>query len=512
MFPGRPTPRWLPWVAGLATLVVLGAGALMLYLDKRNGNVSNPNVEFSIQPAPTTTQPPPPAKVGARHDAVFEWPDYGYDKARTRFFALRDPAALHPPYTARWALNGSTLLEFPPVMGARSLYLLKNNGALYGISRRTGKPLWKRRLGALAAASPAYAHDSVFVVLLSRGNAKNAGRIVAVSARDGRTRWSRKLPSRAESSPLYDRGRVIFGTEDGTVYKLRANDGSIVWTYRASGAVKGGVAEDGGGNLYFGDYSGHVTSIRVADGSKRWEAGTSGGTLGLSAGGFYSTPAVAYNRVYLGNTDGKVYSFGAATGRLAWRHGTGSYVYSSPAVGQVPGGQPTVWIGSYDSNLYALDARTGRPRWTHHADGKISGGVQVLGDLVFYSTLSRTTTALGARTGTPVWHTTRGAFNPVVSDGRRIYLVGYSSLFGLTPTKTLRHGKPAPTAAKPTAAKPRRPAHIVRRYRCLRHARHQCVRFAHRPPARPGHRPHCLKHRRGLCVRVVPRRSQGRRR
>ena len=38
---------------------------------------------------------------------------------------------------------------------------------------------------------------------------------------------------------------------------------------------------------------------------------------------FYSTPAVAYWRVYIGSTDGKVYSFGALSRKLRWSYGTG---------------------------------------------------------------------------------------------------------------------------------------------------------------------------------------------
>ena len=71
--------------------------------------------------------------------------------------------------------------------------------------------------------------------------------------------------------------------------------------------------------------------------------------------------------------------------------------------------------------------------------GKISGGPAVIGDLVFYSNLSRrSTAAVGASTGKLVWSTGRGAFNPAISDGRRIYLVGYSSLFALGDRRTAR--------------------------------------------------------------------------
>ncbi len=165
-----------------------------------------------------------------------------------------------------------------------------------------------------------------------------------------------------------------------------------------------------------------------------WSVGTSGARFGTSSGQFYASPAVAYGRVYIGNTDSNVYSFSAATGKLAWRTGTGNYVYASAAVAQVPGGKPTVYVGSYDARFYALDAKTGKIRWKHKAPGRISGAATVVGDIVYFGDLqSRTTTGLGARTGRKVFRFTRGGFNPVVSDGRFLYVVGYSSLSRLRP-------------------------------------------------------------------------------
>ena len=41
-------------------------------------------------------------------------------------------------------------------------------------------------------------------------------------------------------------------------------------------------------------------------------------------GSFYATAALDYDRVYVGSTDGKVYSFGAETGKLRWSRPTGT--------------------------------------------------------------------------------------------------------------------------------------------------------------------------------------------
>jgi outer membrane protein assembly factor BamB len=429
-----PSPRRVQALARLAlgvVVLVLVAAPLLL---GREGDVSNPGVEFleTTESTPATAT----ARVDPRShpaDDGFAWPNYGFSKQRTHHLPLK--AAPRPPYREAWSFRSNVLLEFAPVLCGRKVYLLRNNASLYALSRRTGKPRWKRKLGALAASSPACGHGVIYAVVLERSRGSKGGRVVAVTAKSGRTLWSRKLPSRAESSPLLHRGKLYFGTENGTVYALRAKSGKVLWRYRADGAVKGALALDSG-KLFFGDYAGKVQAIRLSSGRKIWKVKASGRRLGRGAGNFYSSAAVSYGRVYIGSTNGNVYSFGSGDGKLAWRKNTGDFVYASPAVGQPPGGRPTVYVGSYDGRFYALDARSGRTRWVRSLGDKISGAATLVGDLVFVSDLAkRTTWALGAGGGATVWKTRRGAFNPVISDGRRIYFAGFTSLFALEHAK-----------------------------------------------------------------------------
>jgi len=432
MSPDAPRPRRrLVVVLGAALALLVLAGGAAAFLLTRGGDVSNEGVAFRAEPTQTPESTPAPDRRG---EEPFTWAHYGYSKDRRRYYPANK--GMRPPYRRAWSLTGSILLEFPPVIGGRSLYLLKNNGALYAVSKATGRVRWKRKLGYLAASSPAYGGDRIFVTLLQRGKSGTAGRggrVAALSTKTGRTLWSKPLASRSESSPLLDNGRIYFGSENGTVYSMRASNGEVRWRYRAGGAVKAGLSL-AGGKLYFGDYKGRVHAIRQTDGKVAWRTGTSGARFGLSSGQFYSTAAVAFGRVYLGNTDGKIYSFSSDSGKLAWSTGTGGYVYSSPAVAQVPGGRPTVYAGSYSGKFYALDARSGKVRWTHDAKGKISGGATIVGDIVYFSNLrKKSTVGLGARTGRKVFDFGRGAYNPVVSDGKRLYLTGYSSLYALVP-------------------------------------------------------------------------------
>src|SRR6185436_20851318 len=124
----------------------------------------------------------------------------------------------------------------------------------------------------------------------------------------------------------------------------------------------------------------------------------------------------------------KVYSFGATTGDLRWSHGTGGYVYSSPAVWKL-----RVYIGSHDGHLYCFDAATGDVRWSFDAQGVISGAATVIDGLVYFATTRNRTFALNARTGKLVWSFPDGQYTPVVAEPKRLYLVGHTRVYALEP-------------------------------------------------------------------------------
>jgi outer membrane protein assembly factor BamB len=455
-------PRWYRrrLVIVLAALVAVLAGGAVVFALTRPGDVFNSDVEFRDEPEPTAVpaqEAEPPSRKGRKKKrdplAGFQWPTYGYTTDRRRF--LQAKPSVRPPFKRAWSWSATVLLEFSPIIVGNRLFIMDNAGVVTALNRTTGKRVWKRDMGYLSASSPAYGNGKLFVTVLERDRGGGSGgRVAALRARDGKVEWSRDLSSRTESSPLFVDGRVYFGAENGTVYSMYARGGAIEWTFDSAGAVKGGPAL-ADGRLFFGTYGGNVYAISRRTGRQIWHAGTSGANLGLSAGNFYSSPTVAYGRVYIGNTDGNMYSFSAESGKLAWRRGTGSYVYASPAVAQVRGGKPTVYFGSYDGTFYALDARSGATRWAHKDGGNISGAATIVGDIVYYSNRGNgDTQGMWARTGKRAFHSTRGAYNPVVSDGETIYLTGYSSVAAFVP-KTIAQERRAAERRKAAAKKKR---------------------------------------------------------
>jgi len=410
-------PRLLhPWwrsVALAVAAVSLIAGVTYPFW-KRPGDIANPDVAFEEGRSKSK---------GERSGT--SWPIYGLDPQRTRYLNVR---GLRPPFRQLWKFKAGSLLEFSPIYARGSLYLINNQGTIFALNARNGRTRWQRDLGRLNASSPAYAKGRIYAVNLRPGQA------FALDAETGKIIWRRKLPGRAESSPIYDRGRIYFGCECRELFALNAKNGKIVWRRRLAGEIKAAPALDGG-TLYVGDYGGKMWAVRARDGSVRWSTDSLGTDFGFK-GNFYSTPAVAFGRVYAGNTDSRVYSFSARTGQIAWTHSTGDYVYAGPAVASTRHTTPTVYAGSYDGWFYALDARTGKRRWRHRAGGRISGAGTVVGETVYFANLAaKRTIGLDVRNGKRVFEYRSGGFNPVISDGQKIFLTGYSHVVALEPRR-----------------------------------------------------------------------------
>ena len=151
-----------------------------------------------------------------------------------------------------------------------------------------------------------------------------------------------------------------------------------------------------------------------------------------------------------------MYSFSSANGKLAWTKGTGSYVYSSPAVAPGAGRAADGLLRLLRRHASTPSTRaTARQLWRYRDGGKISGGATVIGDIVYFSNYGKKDDDRARRAARAGRSSTmgRGAFNPVISDGRTIFLTGYSSAVRAQAAEAVgRIGKPAAAIAALTSA------------------------------------------------------------
>jgi outer membrane protein assembly factor BamB len=362
-----------------------------------------------------------------RQTAPVDWPTYGFDPARSH----APPFELAPPFRIIWKNVGDwSLIEFPPVIADGRLFVGTNHGLLLALDAATGHVLWQRKLGRCIASSPSVAGEALVVGVLAappQCDRDIPSYIAAFDVRTGRTLW-RHGAGPVEASPLVVGGTVIVGSWDGRVRALDAATGALRWSFPTGGPIKAG-ASLAGRNAIVGSYDGSLYALDERTGALRWAA-----AVGAR---FYATPAVAGGRVIDATTDGVVHAFDTRSGAERWSRSIGRFAYSAAAVAR-----GRAYVGSYDHRLYALDVHSGDIVWTYRAPGPVSGAPTVLGNLVYFSSCgscssyesnrnARRTFAVDAVTGRLAWRFPDGEYSPVVSDGVRVYLTGYTTLYGL---------------------------------------------------------------------------------
>jgi outer membrane protein assembly factor BamB len=360
------------------------------------------------------------------------WPLFGRVPARTHYLPAQN-RALDPPLKQAWSINTHALIEFPPAIHGGVAYVINKYGNGKAVRLRDRKVLWEINVHPSDkgkpnfVTAPVYYEGAVYGAFLD-------GYVAAGDAETGKKLWVRKLNAHLESSPLAVNGTLYLGTDTTNLLALDAKSGKTVWSFNSPGAIKASPSYDDD-KVFAADYQSSMYALDAKTGKPLWRTNTSKEPP-YGSGGFFSSPAAAFGRVYAARDDGTVFALDEKTGKVDWSFDTGGPVYGSPALARVPGTPPTVYIGAENGRFFALDARTGKPRWRYGVGGPVPGTATVIGHTVYTSSFkTRETTGLDARTGKPVFHIKQAGYTPMVSDGKRLYLVGYYDLIGLEPRK-----------------------------------------------------------------------------
>ncbi len=363
---------------------------------------------------------------------LIAWPYFGRVPERTHYLP-EHRRALNPPLKEAWSIDTHALIEFPPAVAGGVAYVVNKYGSAKAVRLSDRKVLWAHNPHPhdsgkpTDVTAPVYHQGKVFFADVN-------GDLLAVDAETGKPVWDRKIPGHLESSPVAVGDTLYLGTDTTNLIAVRASDGRVLWQFNSPGAIKASPSYHDG-RVYVADYESGVFCLDARNGHPIWRTNTSK-VAPFGRGGFFSSPAIAFGRVYAGRDDGTIYAFDARTGRVDWTFQSHNFVYGSPAVAKVPGTPPSVYIGSYDEHLYALDARSGRQRWRYDVGGPVPGTATVIGHTVYTSSFkTQETVGIDVRTHRKTFALKQAGYTPMVSDRRRLYLVGYYTLIGLQPTK-----------------------------------------------------------------------------
>lgn len=232
---------------------------------------------------------------------------------------------------------------------------------------------------------------------------------------NNKTLWRFRTGAAVHSSPALQDNLLYFGSNDGYVYCLNSDSGTLKWKFKASDGVSSSPAL-ANGLVYFQANDNHFYALDAKNGKKKWDfAGLPNVPFDghcpvcpSEAGGWdywVSSPAVDGSKVYFGSGDGHIYSLNSLNGKLNWKFKTGGRVRSSPAVFQ-----NTIYAGSLDGKMYAVDATKGTLLWSFKAEGneyfptgEIQSTPAIAAGMVIFGSRDYYLYALAAGTGELKW-------------------------------------------------------------------------------------------------------------
>lgn len=285
---------------------------------------------------------------------------------------------LSRPLGVVWKYETGETVNLTPALGAGSVYLPLQNGAVVSLRASDGELNWRAEVGGSISAAPAADDAALFVASESAGSAgagatKNQGAVRSLGQQTGVTLWLRTLSAPLRGQLVSDDGAVYGGGDDGRLYALKKATGEVIWVRQhPSPFLSQPVLA--GGRLYIGDEAGTLYAVERGTGRTLWRYQTRRplrAPVGVDA-----------ETVYAASQDGYVYALEAGSGSLRWRARTGGAVQSVTPAGRC------LFVTSLDNFAYCLSPRKGYRRWKRQLPGRVAAQPLVTSDAVLLAPLS----------------------------------------------------------------------------------------------------------------------------
>lgn len=299
----------------------------------------------------------------------------------------------------KWKFKTSGKIFSSPAIYNGFAFIGSEDKHLYAIDITTGRQKWKFATGGAVHSSPAVYKDVVYFGSFD-------GYYYAVDINTGKEKWKFKTGGEKWigsngywgmkpadlymedpwdcllSSPVIDvqdkDPTLYFGSSDGHVYAVNANDGSLRWKFATKGSIHTSPALYNG-TIYIGSWDTYLYAIDARTGKEQWKFKTGSEPINMS--GIQASPTVVDDVVYFGARDAHLYALKANTGELVWKY----FADNSWIIGTAAIKDGVLYVGTSDSFLFlALDANTGKEKFRFKANGYIFSSPAIAGSTAYF--------------------------------------------------------------------------------------------------------------------------------
>jgi len=202
------------------------------------------------------------------------------------------------------------------------------------------------------------------------------------------------------SWPIYRGDSNLSGMAEDELYE----ELTLLWSFKTESWIISSPVM-GFGRVYIGSSDGKVYSINLKDGNKVWEFDT--------GDDIEASPLLLDGAIYVGNLSGEFFSLDAHTGQVQWKYKCRNSIYGSANWVRNPKDQkPLILVGSYDNRIYCMDAATGKLNWTYETDNYINGAPATDGVHVVFGGCDELLHILSVLDGTKIGEVWAGSYIP----------------------------------------------------------------------------------------------------
>lgn len=176
----------------------------------------------------------------------------------------------------------------------------------------------------------------------------------------------------------------------------------LIWIFKTQGPIGWAsmpVISRDRKSIFVGSSDGTLYSLDAQKGTKLWRFSTGGAIM--------SSPVLSDDRIIVASSSGSLYTLSSA-GAQIWVYNGSSPLVATPVLHN-----DGILVSSMDGSVKLLNAQDGTVRWTYSADGPVVCSPQVLENLVFFGSKDKMVHAVSLDRGLRHW--TFPTMGPVVS-------------------------------------------------------------------------------------------------
>ena len=269
---------------------------------------------------------------------------------------------------------GRYFSRITPVIAYGKLFTSNREGDVAAINPETGKEIWstdlsdiKNEVGFFDESKSALISGGIVAGINKIFLGSENGKVYALDVETGSLDWEANIKGEVLSSPAIDSGIVVVNSASGVMKAFNATNGEELWKVDQDTpalTLRGISAPSiSSGGVFIGSPDGNLSVYILENGQQGWSAPVgepSGSTEFERVIDIDSSPAIFGDKIYSISSRGNLVAIELRTGQIIWKRKYSSYTDLLVTAN-------TIYLTDVKGHVFAVDRLNGTEKWSQLA-------------------------------------------------------------------------------------------------------------------------------------------------